>query len=75
MNTPNTPEALLSVRNLIVDFRVDDGAAMRAVDSINFDVPVNRTVALVGESGSGKSVTALAIMGLLPAENAEVGNG
>ncbi|MGZ5171660.1 MAG: ABC transporter ATP-binding protein [Burkholderiales bacterium] len=75
MNTPNTPEALLSVRNLIVDFRVDDGAAVRAVDSISFDVPVNRTVALVGESGSGKSVTALAIMGLLPAENAEVGNG
>jgi peptide/nickel transport system ATP-binding protein len=75
MNTPNTPEALLSVRDLIVDFRVDDGVAMRAVDSITFDVPVNSTVALVGESGSGKSVTALAIMGLLPAENAAVGNG
>ncbi|HEV7393885.1 MAG TPA: ABC transporter ATP-binding protein [Burkholderiales bacterium] len=74
MTPPNTSEALLSVRELVVDFRVDDDAPMRAVDSISFDIPVNSTVALVGESGSGKSVTALAIMGLLPAENAVVGS-
>ncbi len=63
---------LLSVRELTVDFRVDDATTLRAVDSVSFDIPANATVGLVGESGSGKSVTALAIMGLLP-ENATIG--
>ena len=65
-------ESLLSVRNLKVDFRLDDGVVLHAVKGVSFDVPANRTVALVGESGSGKSVTALAILKLLPAANAEV---
>ena len=65
-------ESLLSVRNLKVDFRLDDGAVLHAVKGVSFDVPANRTVALVGESGSGKSVTALAILKLLPAANATV---
>ena len=42
---------------------------------MSFDIPANSTVALVGESGSGKSVTALAILGLLPQENAIIGGG
>ena len=58
--------------NLKVDFRLDDGAVLHAVKGVSFDVPANRTVALVGESGSGKSVTALAILKLLPAANATV---
>jgi peptide/nickel transport system ATP-binding protein len=69
-------EPLLSVRNLKVDFRLDDGAAQHAVThavrGVSFDVPTNTTVALVGESGSGKSVSALAILGLLPPANALV---
>ena len=69
-------EPLLSVRNLKVDFRLDDGAVLHAVThavrGVSFDVPANTTVALVGESGSGKSVSALAILGLLPAANASV---
>ena len=40
-------------------------------NGVSFDVPENATVALVGESGSGKSVTALAIMGLLPRERVD----
>jgi peptide/nickel transport system ATP-binding protein len=67
--------ALLSVRNLSVDFRIDARGTLRAVHDISFDIPAQSTVALVGESGSGKSVTALAIMGLLPAENASVAPG
>jgi peptide/nickel transport system ATP-binding protein len=51
-------EPLLSVRNLKVDFRLDDGAILHAVRGVSFDVPANTTVALVGESGSGKSVSA-----------------
>ena len=65
-------DPLLSVRNLKVDFRLDDGTVLHAVKGVSFDVPANGTVALVGESGSGKSVSALAILGLLPVENASV---
>jgi peptide/nickel transport system ATP-binding protein len=64
--------SLLSVRDLAVDFRIDEATTLRAVKGISFDVAERSTVALVGESGSGKSVTALAIMGLLPRENARV---
>ena len=46
-----------------------------AVKGIDFDIPANSTVALVGESGSGKSVTALAMLGLLPTENSTVDPG
>ena len=63
------PEILLGVRDLWVDFRIDAATTLQAVKGIAFDIPVNSTVALVGESGSGKSVTALAILGLLPREN------
>ncbi|HUP95596.1 MAG TPA: ABC transporter ATP-binding protein [Burkholderiales bacterium] len=65
-------ETLLDIRDLTVDFRIDRATTLRAVRNVSFDVAENETVALVGESGSGKSVTALAILGLLP-ENASVG--
>jgi peptide/nickel transport system ATP-binding protein len=61
------------VRDLVVDFRVDQETTLHAVRGTTFEVPANTMVALVGESGSGKSVTALAIMGLLPPENARIG--
>lgn len=38
----------------------------RVVDGVSFEVPDGGTVGLIGESGSGKSLTALAIVGLLP---------
>jgi len=62
---------LLQVKNLHVKFRLDKHNTFEAVKGITFDVPANTTVALVGESGSGKSVSAMAILGLLP-ENAVV---
>jgi peptide/nickel transport system ATP-binding protein len=65
-------ETLLSVRNLRVNFRLDEKTTFEAVKGISFDIPKNSTVALVGESGSGKSVTSLSILGLLPKENSHV---
>lgn len=58
-------DILLSIRNLSVDFKTDNGV-VRAVKKLNLDIPRGKTVGLVGESGSGKSVTSLAIMGLIP---------
>jgi peptide/nickel transport system ATP-binding protein len=68
----NTP--LLSVRDLRVNFRMDKHTNFEALKGVSFDIPREQTVALVGESGSGKSVSSLAIMGLLPKENATVGS-
>ncbi len=67
MTTP-----LLSVKNLRVSFRIDRSNTFDALKGVSFDVMPNQTVALVGESGSGKSVTSLAVLGLLPKENAKV---
>lgn len=57
----------LSVRNLAVavSLRRRDGAR-RVVDGISFDVGRGEIVGLVGRSGSGKSMTALAVLRLLP---------
>src|SRR5438094_214530 len=67
-----TTTALLQIQNLDIRFRIDrKSEPFQAVKGISFDIPTNTTVALVGESGSGKSVSAMAILGLLP-ENAIV---
>src|SRR6266699_1963465 len=68
-------EALLSVRNLRINFRLDKDTTFEAVKGISFDIPKNATVALVGESGSGKSVTSLSMLGLLPKENSTITPG
>jgi len=62
---------ILAVRNLTTAFRVDD-QWITVVNGISFEIGQRETVAIVGESGSGKSVTALSIMGLLPAANSRV---
>ena len=67
-----TATPLLDIRHLRVAFRTDKKNSVEAVKGISFIVPRNATVALVGESGSGKSVSSLAVMGLLPVENAVV---
>ncbi len=56
---------VLELRDASVTLPTDRGA-LRAVDGVSLSVEPGRTLAIVGESGCGKSVTALAVMGLLP---------
>jgi peptide/nickel transport system ATP-binding protein len=64
--------SLVEIANLRVVFRGDRGQITHAVETVNFDLERGVTLGLVGESGCGKSVTALAIMGLLPKGSANV---
>ncbi|MFG3055096.1 dipeptide ABC transporter ATP-binding protein [Kitasatospora sp. NPDC048239] len=63
--TVETP--LLAVRDLRVDFAGPRGTGVPAVRGVDLTLRRGETLGIVGESGSGKSVTALAVLGLLPA--------
>jgi len=56
---------LLSVRDLAVQFKTRK-STIRAVNGISFDLNAGETLGIVGESGCGKSVSALAMLGILP---------
>jgi peptide/nickel transport system ATP-binding protein/oligopeptide transport system ATP-binding protein len=74
-NSINTHrEVVLSVEGLKVYFRSEEEVA-RAVDGVDFEVRRAETVCLVGESGCGKTVTALALLGLLPRPPGEIAGG
>lgn len=65
---------LLQVNHLCVSFVVN-GHPRAAVEDLSFSVAAGQTLCIVGESGCGKSVTALALMGLLPQQGASIDNG
>ena len=58
-------EVLLEVDRLSVEF-VTGARIVRAVSDMSLTLRASETLALIGESGSGKTVTALAIMGIVP---------
>ena len=79
VQTPNAPLAsavqpLVSVENLSVDFRGEDGV-FTAVKDLSFQINPGETVAVVGESGSGKSVTALSLMRLIELGGGRIARG
>lgn len=59
-------DSLIQVKDLSVAFQSGEKTET-VVRGVNFDIHRGETVALVGESGSGKTVSALSILGLLPA--------
>ncbi len=71
--SPVAEPSLLSVRDLSVSFHGD--TVVEALKQISFEIAPGETVGLVGESGSGKSVTAMAILQLLPETTARCGSG
>jgi ABC-type microcin C transport system duplicated ATPase subunit YejF len=58
-------QVLLEVKNLSISFQTSH-SLVPVVENLSFNINSGKTLALVGESGSGKSMTALAIMQLLP---------
>ncbi|HTJ66480.1 MAG TPA: ABC transporter ATP-binding protein [Actinospica sp.] len=63
VSTIDTPA--LEVTDLAVTFPSEAGA-VRAVRGVNYSLRRGEVLGIVGESGSGKSVTAMAVLGLLP---------
>jgi oligopeptide/dipeptide ABC transporter ATP-binding protein len=64
---PTSVPTLLEVRDLGIAFPGADGAPVQVVRRVTLEVAPGEIVGLVGESGSGKSLTALAVLGLVPA--------
>lgn len=69
MTTP-----LVSFNHLSVSF-AGERTRVRAVQEVSFTIQAGQTVGVVGESGCGKSVTAMALMGLLPPQAARIDGG
>ncbi len=74
MNTSSATAPLLEINNLYV--KLPAGAERsHAVEDVSYTLNNNEILCVVGESGSGKSITARAIMGILPAPHVHVDKG
>ncbi len=67
-------EPLLKVENLRIELKTRAGVAP-VIDNLNFELGRNESISFVGESGCGKSMTALALMGLLPEGIGRIASG
>ena len=67
-------DPLLKVENLRIELATRDGVAP-VIDDLSLELGVGETLSFVGESGCGKSMTALAIMGLLPDKVGRIASG
>ncbi|MDA8747572.1 ABC transporter ATP-binding protein [Litoreibacter sp.] len=64
--------ALMSLTDLVLRFR---GQTNDVIDGVSLTVKRGEVLCVVGESGCGKSVTAMALMGLLPADSTQISSG
>lgn len=67
-------DPILDVRDLQVEFQTPHGT-VRAIDGVSFAVRAGETLGILGESGSGKSVSAAAVMGLIPSPPGRIVGG
>ncbi|RVA38193.1 ABC transporter ATP-binding protein, partial [Mesorhizobium sp. M7A.F.Ca.CA.004.11.1.1] len=70
----STPKPVLDIANLCVSVRGEDGER-EVVSDLSLTLARGETLCIAGESGSGKSMTALAIMQLLPQPAARISSG
>ncbi|RUX28022.1 ABC transporter ATP-binding protein [Mesorhizobium sp. M7A.F.Ca.US.011.01.1.1] len=70
----STPKPILDIANLCVSVRGEDGER-EVVSDLSLTLARGETLCIAGESGSGKSMTALAIMQLLPQPAARISSG
>lgn len=67
-------QPLLQVENLRVEFRTSRGAAT-VLNGVDFHIRGGETLCVVGESGCGKSMTALALLRLIPSPPGRISDG
>ena len=60
-------EPLLSVKDLSIEYKINETAAARAVDKVSFTLRKGEMMGLVGESGCGKTTLMLGLLHILPA--------
>jgi oligopeptide/dipeptide ABC transporter ATP-binding protein len=65
---------LLDIRDLCVRFDVQNGTA-KVINHLNLSLDQNETLGVVGESGCGKSMTALAVLGMVPRPQGRIASG
>jgi peptide/nickel transport system ATP-binding protein len=68
------PPPILEIRDLSVGFTTDR-REQTVVDQISFNLHASETLAVVGESGSGKTVSALAVLKLIPTPPGNISSG
>lgn len=72
MNLNVSEKEILRIENLSINIVANENRIISPVRGISFSVLEGSVTAIVGESGSGKTLTALAMMGLLPKDQMQV---
>jgi oligopeptide/dipeptide ABC transporter ATP-binding protein len=73
-NDNNSNDALLRVQDLHVEFKTRRGQAL-VLNGVDFEIRAGETLCVVGESGCGKSMTALALLRLIPSPPGRIREG
>ncbi|MGJ7541775.1 ABC transporter ATP-binding protein [Variovorax sp. LT1R16] len=69
-----TDNAILRVQDLHVEFKTRRGRAL-VLNGVDFEIRAGETLCVVGESGCGKSMTALALLRLIPSPPGRISGG